>query len=483
MDAKEKVIGLQEAYADIILNISKEAAAQVMSSEKRAVQYQHKLKVAKEEALRMLLHLKKMMDAKNSEAEAAALNEQKKIEELEAQLQEAEDIVRDLRGELGEVQAELERLKKSNLQNVNEPENDSLQEVPTAIYSYEFSKLHHPNSLDESAVASEITMLSPMQKNECSKFFCSQKDCMRSSHIRSQGLPSIGLRDNCKEPGMYRNGCTQRIHACERNLLGKKLCPGKTNSPKDKNSSEEWEKDGYANKAPSIGDRTQSELENKFLVDVNLSTFQPFRRKRKRANRQRESVTCMTKMLSDPPQKADRLPELSSRHILDSAKGDAHSCESPPTVAPVLSSSEVIKDWIDQGCEIMKEKMGPLGEEAGFDDSLLPPVCKGAVENDDIPSNSLDRTSLDRTTGLPSQPVRERIIKYTFQRKRKRGAPSESEMAVSPETEKRNEDNKSTLKNQQPSKDSLLSESSRDSRRLAQVARQLLSLSEKKWWH
>ncbi|KAG6401701.1 hypothetical protein SASPL_138565 [Salvia splendens] len=64
MDDKEKVIGLQKAYADIILNISKEAAAQVMSSEKRAVQYQHELKVAKEEALRMLLHLKKMMDAR-----------------------------------------------------------------------------------------------------------------------------------------------------------------------------------------------------------------------------------------------------------------------------------------------------------------------------------------------------------------------------------------------------------------------------------
>ncbi|KAG6401702.1 hypothetical protein SASPL_138566 [Salvia splendens] len=391
---------------------------------------------------------------RNSEAESASLNEQKKIEELEAQLQEAEDIVRDLRGELGAVQVEVERLKKSNLQNVNEPENDSLREVPTAIYSYESSKLHHPNSLDESAVASEITI---------------------------QDL--LGLRDNCKEPGLYRNGCTQRIHACERNLLGKKLCPGKTDSPKDKNSSEEREKDGYTSKAASIGARTQSELENKFLADVKLSTFQPFRRKRKRATRQRESVTCLTKKLSDPPQKADRLPELSSRHILHSVKGDANSSESPPTVAPMLSSSEVEKDWIDQGCEIMKEKMGLLGEETGFAESLLPSVGKGIVENDDIPSNSLNWTSSDRTTGLPSQPVRERIIKYTFQRKRKRGAPSGSEMAVSPETEKRNEDNKSTLKNQQPSKDSLLSESSRDSRRLAQVARQLLSLSEKKWWH
>ncbi|XP_057806338.1 uncharacterized protein LOC131021243 [Salvia miltiorrhiza] len=484
MDAKEKVIALQKAYADIILNISKEAAARVMSSERRAMLYQHELKGAKEEALRMLLHLKKMMDARTSEAEAAALNQQKKIEELEAQLQEAEDIVRDLREELGEVQAELERLKKSNLQNVNEPDNDSSREVPTTIYSYESSKFHHPNSRDESAVASEITMSNPSPQSECSKCYYGKNNCMCSSHIRNQNLPSIVLRDNYKEPGLYRNGCTQRIHACERNLLDKELClPGETDSLKDKNISEEREKGGYTIKAPSFGATTRSELENKLLADVKLSSFQPFRRKRKRATKQRETVTCLTKKLSDPLQKPDQLPELSSRHILASVKDDVHSSESPSTVAPILSPVEVEKKWIGQGCEGLKEKMVPLGEETGFAESDLPPVCKGAVEKDDMPSNSLDWTLSDTTKGLPSQPTRERIIKYTFQRKRKRGAPSESEMTVSPEMEKRNEDSKSAHKNQKPSKASLLSESSRDSRRLAQVARQLISLSEKKWWH
>ncbi|KAL1566248.1 hypothetical protein AAHA92_01880 [Salvia divinorum] len=462
MDAKEKVIGLQKAYADIIFNMSKEAAARVMSSERRAVQYQHELRVAKEEALRMLLHLKKMMDDRTSEAEAAALNQRKKIEELEAQLQEAEDIVSDLRKELGEVQAELERLKKSSLQNVNE--------VPTTIYSYESSKFHHPNNGYESAGVSEITMSNPRQQKECSECYNSEKDCTCSSHIRDCDLPSISLRDSYKEPGLYRNGCTQRIRACEGNLLDKESClPGETDSPKDKNSSEEREKGGYTSKAPSFGARTQSELENKLLADVKLSSFQPFRRKRQRATKQREPVTCLTMKPSDPPQKPDPLPELSSRHILVSVKDDAHSSKSPSTVAPILCADEVENKCIDQGREGLKEKMVPSGEETGFQESFLPSVSKGDVENDD----------------MPSQPVRERIIKYTFQRKRKRGAPSESEMTVplSPEVEKRNEDNKSARKNQQSSKASLLSESSRDSRRLAQVARQLISLSEKKWWH
>ncbi|KAK6123435.1 hypothetical protein DH2020_042817 [Rehmannia glutinosa] len=86
MDAQEKLTALKKAYADIILNISKEAAARVMSSERRAARCQHDLKVGKEEALRMLMRLKQMMDSKISQAKVASLNQQNKIEELEAQL-------------------------------------------------------------------------------------------------------------------------------------------------------------------------------------------------------------------------------------------------------------------------------------------------------------------------------------------------------------------------------------------------------------
>ncbi|TYI89431.1 hypothetical protein E1A91_D03G056400v1 [Gossypium mustelinum] len=51
-----------------------------------------------------------------NEAEMMSLNQQKRIEELEAQLREAEDIVRDLRAELREVQDELEKLTKNSIQ-------------------------------------------------------------------------------------------------------------------------------------------------------------------------------------------------------------------------------------------------------------------------------------------------------------------------------------------------------------------------------
>ena len=55
---------MKRAYADIILNTAKEAAARIMSSEQKAVRYKHELQVAKEEGLGMLLRLKQMMDSK-----------------------------------------------------------------------------------------------------------------------------------------------------------------------------------------------------------------------------------------------------------------------------------------------------------------------------------------------------------------------------------------------------------------------------------
>lgn len=57
-------MALKKAYADIILNTAKEAAARIMVSERKTIRYQQELFAAKEDALRMLLRLKQMLDAK-----------------------------------------------------------------------------------------------------------------------------------------------------------------------------------------------------------------------------------------------------------------------------------------------------------------------------------------------------------------------------------------------------------------------------------
>lgn len=55
---------MKKAYADIILNTAKEAAARIMVSERKALRFQQELYVVKEEAVQMLLRLKHMMDSK-----------------------------------------------------------------------------------------------------------------------------------------------------------------------------------------------------------------------------------------------------------------------------------------------------------------------------------------------------------------------------------------------------------------------------------
>lgn len=56
--------GLKKAYAEIILNTAKESAARVMLSDRKSARFHHDLSETKEEALRLLVRLKHMIDAK-----------------------------------------------------------------------------------------------------------------------------------------------------------------------------------------------------------------------------------------------------------------------------------------------------------------------------------------------------------------------------------------------------------------------------------
>lgn len=60
----QTLAALKRAYADTILNTTKEAAARVMVSEKKARRYQQELVTVRDEALQTLLRLKQMLDSK-----------------------------------------------------------------------------------------------------------------------------------------------------------------------------------------------------------------------------------------------------------------------------------------------------------------------------------------------------------------------------------------------------------------------------------
>ncbi|KAG7646827.1 hypothetical protein AtNW77_Chr1g0021121 [Arabidopsis thaliana] len=122
MTDPEKLTALKKAYAETILNTAKEAAARVMITERKARGYQQELASVRDEALRACLRLKQIYDSKVKEAEMISLQKQQKIEELEAQLGEAEDIVGELRMELRESRYLLEKLTNGCQTNLSKEE-------------------------------------------------------------------------------------------------------------------------------------------------------------------------------------------------------------------------------------------------------------------------------------------------------------------------------------------------------------------------
>lgn len=173
---------VKKAYAEIILNMAKEAAARVMASEKKALKFQQDLHSTKEEALRMLLRLKLMIDAKTTEAENLSQNQQRRIDELEAQLNEAEGLIIDLRAELHDVREQL-----------NEAKN----------------KHHHhlrPHAKEDLVCSNCIMAKSNLNNSESSKFpTTSGSNVCKSADISDIVLCNYS-KDNLNEPEIYQNG-------------------------------------------------------------------------------------------------------------------------------------------------------------------------------------------------------------------------------------------------------------------------------------
>ncbi|KAF5740331.1 hypothetical protein HS088_TW11G00398 [Tripterygium wilfordii] len=189
---------LKKAYAEIILNTAKEAAARVMLSERRALRFEQELRSAKDEGLRLLVRMKQMIDSKTNEAELTSLCQQRKIDELEAQLQEAEGIVTDLRAELYWMRDKLEKLRDDQVL----PMNGQLTNKDTTSQRNPGTK--------------------PMLSSSSESGF----QTMKTSDMDVETLnPSI-LDSNCSN----RNGFTQRIHAFDGNSLdGRGPCSGTKN--------------------------------------------------------------------------------------------------------------------------------------------------------------------------------------------------------------------------------------------------------------
>ncbi|XP_057416857.1 uncharacterized protein LOC130711315 [Lotus japonicus] len=219
MEDSEKLTPLKKAYAEIILNTTKEAAARIMVAERKATRFQHELASSKDQALQMMLGLKQMLDSKVKESELTSLNQQKKIEELEAQLGEAEEIVRDLRADLRETQVVLENVTKyrmnppveQNIKGEVAAQENLLQEKRFDPYD---GSVHSASSLQFESHSISDTRFPAVNGTIDSNELCMSHDHTKNCYIHNTDFASIVIRR--KEPELYRNGCTQRIRAFER---------------------------------------------------------------------------------------------------------------------------------------------------------------------------------------------------------------------------------------------------------------------------
>ncbi|KAI7741392.1 hypothetical protein M8C21_000852, partial [Ambrosia artemisiifolia] len=161
---------LKKLYAEMILNTAKQAAARALESERNALCIHHDLCNTKDEA--------------TTEAEKAALSQQNRITELDAQLNETERVIIDLRAGIRNARERLEEMKNIHMLQSNRP-----------------------------------------SKNKHAHFRCSSQ-CSKISNpakeITTSGPNSASVIIGNKEPESYKNGYTHRIRAIERNLVDEK---------------------------------------------------------------------------------------------------------------------------------------------------------------------------------------------------------------------------------------------------------------------
>ncbi|KAG9129474.1 hypothetical protein Leryth_013058 [Lithospermum erythrorhizon] len=423
MDPDERVMALKKAYADIILNTAKEAAARVMVSERKAQRFEHELKIAKEEGLRMLLRIKQMLDAKVSEAELTALSQKKKIDELEAQLHEAEDIVKDLREELRQVQSELERVKSDKAQCLEKSDIYTHRQLEiNRLNTSQLAEFRYPELHSRSILSHTMDHAFNDQSKAPHNFYVasSYRGYMNGG---SPDLPSIISRR--KEPLFYRNGCTQRIRACEKTRLDQEfsLCKN-IDKVKDEVRIEEFE-DGKVTCNLQRHETENRKTLSKKGIKENMNPEWPLISKRKRAGSHLRKESLSSRNISGESIGTDQAIPC---EIPKYASGDGHPNDNRSETSPRFISREcawnsesggkLVKGSTNQSIENgharLTREMAPQNMEFDKNSDMMN-LAKGSPSSMEVEPNE---SEIDNQ--LPKQTISDRYFKYTFQRKRKR---------------------------------------------------------------
>ncbi|KAJ4707547.1 Golgin subfamily A member 6-like protein [Melia azedarach] len=590
MEESQKMVALKKAYAEMILNTAKEAAARIMVSERKAMRFEKDLNSSKEEALRFLLRLKQMIDSTTKEAAETSLSQQRKIDELEAQLHEAEDVITDLRSELRWVRDKLEMVRNNQPQPLNAHikkethKNVTVEPIVPSISDSQFER-----------VTTSDTENNPLNLRILDNRNCSttqQTENFSGTHLdnnedHTPNLASTIARS--KEPELYKNGCTQRIRALERNLLNGELAlVGSIDAQHTvKNDLMIETSDKVVGNCAAPSPKTKDLDFTKKYSGAEVKKPIKVRTLRRRKTRFGTTKTAVRRSRLSQPKKLSRLSSVPSHCKSYSGNGNvrsevtAHTLPSfkagnmdngksygdldekllhkrsfneeeikispkgkenirvpsrAATATSFLSPDQLIKPYglktaeneakmkplprLDPGLTLIRSGVDPISgsknvtvsvkalhksglvqkaedkdEELRGESPLVKPEGV-TVENSKVVGSELslevvnvpmlselkDAKSSLHSDGSPSKPDFNRVVKYTFQRKRKKESMSISGANTSPDktiVKRRAAEKQDDAP--EPEKSYLINESSRDSRRMAQVARQLISLSGRRW--
>ncbi|XP_042458106.1 uncharacterized protein LOC122042183 [Zingiber officinale] len=560
-DEAQRMTALKRAYADIIFNTTKESATRILASERRALQLQQNLSLVKEESLAMLLRLKAIMEAKITESEKANLSQVKKIQELEVELREANDKIHYLKSEVRRLNSELDRKSDIETKFIDEKKPGSSvsckkYNIREDIYK-SGSRLHSPNGLkiiknSSRYFTKDVTRHEPM------------KNLVRSNHYGGN-LDFASVTQSNKEPEFYRDGCIHRTQAFE------EIHDQESNSTTMcVNKKAEGAPPGHSRASNHVADLQHKKAERAFpqkfgttkkrlrrntrqrkfltwptssdtlhdmlpqgLLKSSYSSVRQSDLDRSAENMHRNGRTaspdCSAQMPGEDQESEENRKTnlnrsfrkknlglsngsgvMASGTILKpcNSSSSGTTCQENGLKEPLMMNARVliddsVSDDDGKNSRTTEQKM-PAKSYCNLEQNLDTSATKEETTNAP-PSDHKDEpckpTESDVVEGA-------KLLKYTFQRKRKRGCMDskvgskflEEKMSkknvdkgtvenLSPrDMDKENEENVSTRKMDNDNvlvenhKSSMVVESSRDSRRMAQVARQLISLSERRWW-
>lgn len=371
------------------------------------------------------------MNEQTIEAEIVSSNQQRQIDVLEAQLQEAEDIITDLRSELRWVRDELEKAKEQEtisshsgvvvvVASLNSPNQDMSESLLNQ------SSLHH----DEKSV-------------EISKGFDNACESELDAKIRNKNLE------------LSRNGCTQSIHAFE----------AKSSSfANDKNSEENLSSENTRCLVLALRAKNAEVITAKPLnaLGIKKSCKLRGRKKRKWSKGKAKPVRYQSQLIkpcqsqSDLPcsktfmensdgMETNLLEENEEVDAFNACKGlEEHLQHKNPTdhMVEACQESNLVSDNVEDGAKtkplphlntVVNENAtnGSTDKDLKSREEALSVKCEGekdsVVQSTKMSSELANPCSDSKGTAVVSNQITEsprtegnRLVKYTFQRKRKR---------------------------------------------------------------